>query len=210
MDISKLKELPLFKGLELEEIRSLIQESPSRVSSYRMGEIVARQGERVRALMILTQGRVRAQMIGEDQKRLTIDLLEAPQLLAPAFIYSTQNTFPVGVETMTESEILFLDREYFLDVMKRYPSVMRAFMREISDRSAFLSQKISLLSLQNLRERLIGYLRAHGQIGTQEEMAMLLGVARPSLGRVLSELIDEGIVTKRFGKYQLVNTLLKS
>ncbi|MDO4692156.1 MAG: Crp/Fnr family transcriptional regulator [Porphyromonadaceae bacterium] len=210
MDITLLKELSLFKGLDLEEIRTLIQESPSRVSSYKTGDIIARQGERVRALTILTRGRIRAQMTGEEQKRLTIDLLEAPELLAPAFIYSTQNTFPVGVEALSDSEVLFLDKEYFLDVMKRYPSVMRAFMREISDRSAFLSQKISLLSLQSLRERLICHLRTHGQIGTQEEMAMLLGVTRPSLGRILSELIDEGIVTKKSGKYLLIDSLVKN
>lgn len=203
MDIALMKSLPLFQSLEEEQIREILRDSPSRIVSYSSGAIVGRQGERVRALMILLEGKVRAQMIGEDDKRLTIDILTAPVLLAPAFVYSTANMLPVYVETIEPSRILFLDREYFLEVMKQHISVMRAFMQDISDKNAFLSKKINILSLKSLRDRLLGQLEAHGQIGTQEEMAMLLGVARPSLARVLGELIEEGIVTKEAGKYRI-------
>lgn len=194
--IKSLKALELFSALTEEEISHIINTSPGRLTSYRPSEVIIRQGDRVRALMILTKGRVRAQMEGAEHKRLTIDLLDAPCLLAPAFVYSSNPFSPVTAEVTEQAEVLFLDREYFIDVMKDYPNVMRSFMRDISDKSVFLSQKIGVLSLQTLRERLLRYLKTQPQVGTQEELAMLLGVTRPSLARVLSELMDEGLVCK--------------
>lgn len=202
--IQSLQSLDLFAALTAEEISHIVNTSPGRLASYRPTEVIIRQGDRVRALMILTRGRVRAQMEGAEQKRLTIDMLEAPCLLAPAFVYSSNSTSPVTAEVTEAAEVLFLDREYFLEVMKDYPSVMRSFMRDISDKSVFLSQKIVVLSLQTLRERLLRYLATEPRVGTQEELAMLLGVTRPSLSRVLSELIDEGLIRKSPHGYALI------
>lgn len=73
----------------------------------------------------------------------------------------------------------------------------------ISDRCNFLSNKINTLNLQSLRERLISYVRSHGIIGKQVDLALLLGVTRPALARVIGELVEEGILIKRDGEYQL-------
>lgn len=203
LDIKVLKTLDLFAALSLEDIANIVNSSPGRIVTYQPKENIMYQGGTIRALMILTKGSVRAQMEGEEQKRLTIDRLDAPTLLAPAFVYSSQNASPVTMEVTEAAEVLFLDREYFLQIMKEYPSVMRSFMRDISDKSVFLSQKIGILSLQTLRERLLHYLKTHKDIGTHEEIAMLLGVTRPSLSRVLAELIDEGVLHKEGGRYIL-------
>ena len=72
---------------------------------------------------------------------------------------------------------------------------MRNFIATISDRSLFLSRKLNEFALQSLKSRLLNYLKMHGGIHNQQEVAFILGVARPSLARALSELIAEGKVT---------------
>ena len=76
---------------------------------------------------------------------------------------------------------------------------MQNFLRIISDRSIFLSKKVNSFALQNLKERLLNYLHIHGDIKNQQEVANILGVARPSLARALSELANEELLrgTKR-------------
>ena len=46
-------------------------------------------------------------------------------------------------------------------------------------------------------------MRSHGIIGKQVDLALLLGVTRPALARVIGELVEEGILIKRDGEYQL-------
>lgn len=198
-----LRSLSLFEHASDEAIDELIHLSSTRLRSYEAGDIVARQGAEVHALLILITGIVRAQMMGAEGKRLTIDTLEAPNVLASAFVYSSEHRFPVAIEVTEPATILHLDKEQFLGFMSRHPSVMRAYLEMISDRCNFLSNKINTLNLQSLRERLISYVRSHGIIGKQIDLALLLGVTRPALARVIGELVEEGILIKHDGEYQL-------
>lgn len=201
--MNKLRQIPLFAEASDEGWKELLDKAPSHTRRYQAGDIIALQGSQVKSLLILTQGSVKAQMTSHEGKRLTVDTLTAPDLLASAFIYSTENKFPVSVEATEDCEIWHIDKEYFLGFMSRHKGVMRAFLRMISDRCAFLSQKINALNLQSLRERLIAYLKGNGTVGKQEELALLLGVTRPALARLLGELVEEGILYKDERGYRL-------
>ena len=54
-----------------------------------------------------------------------------------------------------------------------------------------------LLPYRILKTRLLAYLREHENPRSRQEIADILGVARPSLARVLSELADEGYTPDR-------------
>ena len=97
-----------------------------------------------------------------------------------------------------------MDRTRFEAFMHAQPAVMRNFIAIISDRSLFLSRKLNEFALQSLKSRLLNYLQMHGGIHNQQEVAFILGVARPSLARALSELIAEGKITMT-GKQVVLN-----
>lgn len=192
MNISTLLSLALFKGISEEALLPFVLSTPNAMRCYKAAEFVACQGDVCRSLFILCNGEVRTQMVNAEGKQLTIERIQAPSLLAPAFIFATENRFPVNVETIVPSEVLVLNKELFLDFMHQQPSVMRNFITLISDRSLFLSKRLNEFALQSLKERLLNYLQMHGSIANQQEVALVLGVARPSLARALAELQDEG------------------
>ena len=78
--------------------------------------------------------------------------------------------------------------------MHQYPVVIQNFLKMITDRSLFLSKKLNEFALQSLKSRLLNYVKMHGSIGSQQEVAHILGVARPSLARAISELSNEGCI----------------
>lgn len=57
--------------------------------------------------------------------------------------------------------MLVLNRTDFVDLMHREKIVMQNFLRIISDRSIFLSRKLNAFALQDLKTRLLAYLREH-------------------------------------------------
>ena len=125
--------------------------------------------------------------------------------MAPAFLYSSENFFPVTLKAETEVRIWTLSREGFLDLMTTDKNVLRNFLQHISDRSVFLSKKLNEFALQNLNERIVNYLKRHGQIQNIQEVASIIGVARPSLSRAISVLINEGVIEKEENRYKLKN-----
>ena len=83
---------------------------------------------------------------------------------------------------------------------------MHNFLRLVSDRTLFLSKKLNAFALQSLKSRLLNYLRMHGSILNQQEVAQILGVARPSLARALSELAGEGCIRMEGKEIQTIKT----
>ena len=200
-----LTRMSLFEGCEKEALHQLLREAPNSLRIYKEGEYIARQGDACRSLFILMKGNVKTQMENAEGKQLTIDWIKAPDILAPAFIYASENRFPVNVEATELCEVLVMDRARFEAFMHAQPAVMRNFIAIISDRSLFLSRKLNEFALQSLKSRLLNYVQMHGGIHNQQEVAFILGVARPSLARALSELIAEGKITMT-GKQVVLNT----
>lgn len=205
MHTEVLTQMSLFEGCEKEALHQLLREAPNSLRIYKEGEYIARQGDACRSLFILMKGNVKTQMENAEGKQLTIDWIKAPDILAPAFIYASENRFPVNVEATELCEVLVMDRARFEAFMHAQPAVMRNFIAIISDRSLFLSRKLNEFALQSLKSRLLNYVQMHGGIHNQQEVAFILGVARPSLARALSELIAEGKITMT-GKQVVLNT----
>ncbi len=175
MEIHTLLEMPPFQDITEEELLSLILAPEHAHRQYKPADFIAMQGEAYRSLFILCNGSVRTQMVSAEGKQLTIETLKAPQLLAPAFVFASENRFPVNIEAKEKCEILVINKNIFLEFLHQHPAVMRNFLQLVSDRT-------------------LNYLRMHGTILNQQEVAQILGVARPSLARALSELASEGCI----------------
>lgn len=194
MNVAILSEHPFFDGLKECELSALLEMPGNATRQYKEGDFIALQGDPCRALYILCEGNVRAQMVSPEGKQLTVDHLRAVELLAPAFLFASENRFPVNLEATERCEVVAVARDNFLEAMHVHPRLMQNFLRVISERSLFLSRKLNEFALLGLKERLLNFLKLHGAISNQQEVAYILGVARPSLARALSELVAEGRV----------------
>ena len=194
MEIHVLLKMQPFQGITEEQLLSLILAPEHTCRVYKPSDFIAMQGEIYRSLFILCSGSVRTQMVNAEGKQLTIETLKAPQLLAPAFVFSSENRFPVNIEAKEPCEILVVNKTAFLEFMHQHPIVMHNFLQLVSDRTLFLSKKLNAFALQSLKSRILNYLRMHGSILNQQEVAQILGVARPSLARALSELANENCI----------------
>lgn len=198
----ELYDFPLFEGCHIEKF---LLQTASRITTYREGDIIASQGSPCLSLMLLCSGSLSARMVNDEGREITIEILKAPEVLAPAFLYSSENRLPVTLKAETDVHVWTLSREGFLDLMEKDRNVLRNFLQNISDRSVFLSKKLNEFALQNLNERIINYLKRHGQIDNMQEAASIMGVARPSLSRAISMLINEGVIEKENNRYRLKN-----
>lgn len=169
---------------------------PHRRKEYKTGDLVVSAGDPCRSLMLLTQGVVETRMCGANGREVVIDQLKSPTLLAPAFLFAEDNTIPVEVTMHTDGTVWYINREAFFQFMTRHPHVLRAFLQTLSARSRFLSSKVKGFAVKGLRDRVLDHIRQHGAITSVAKTAEVLGVARPSLSRVISELLDEGLLSR--------------
>lgn len=191
MDINKLKELTLFSEMSRNEIEQVMSSSGTRSKKYSKGDVIHYQGDEVTGLYILCEGCIKNIMDNEFGKSVTVEKMNAPALFAPAFIFATDNHFPVTVVALTECEVAVVPRESLLKQMKEYDYLMLSILKITSDRCSFLSRRLREFALFDLKTRIRDYIKHNGPITNQAEVAQILGVARPSLARALSEIARE-------------------
>ena len=193
--MEELKKLKLFAHCSDEALERLLSQ-PCRRQQYAAGKLILRAGDPCRSLMILVEGRADARMMGEEGREVLVDHLKAPMLLAPAFLFADNNVVPVEVTALTDCVVWHINREAFFEFMQHEPTVLRTFLEILSERGRFLSRKMRTFAVNSLRNRVIEYLEANGSITSVAAAAEQLGATRPSLSRVLSEMVSEGLITK--------------
>ena len=200
---SKLKFCNLFDGLDETEIESLVSKVVYRVKKYGKDDIIALSGDSIISQLLVVEGAVKGEMIDFTGRTIKIEDIESPRLLAPAFMFGDNNNFPVNIVANNEVVILSFSRDEFLKLLTLSGRVLRNYLDIISNRAQFLSVKMKFLSFQTIKGKIANYLLAiSAKTGTrvlklqksQEELAELFGVTRPSLARAVRELDRDGII----------------
>ena len=199
----KIYDMPLFDGCDRAVVEDILDRSFSRFSSYRKGEFIAMQNSACRSLFLLCEGSVYAQMTSSEGRELTLDTLSAPDTLASAFIFGTENRYPVSIVANSDCRLWVVGRESILQIIEQDNSVLRNFLTILSDHSLFLSRRINEFALQSLSSRLVSYLKDHHAVRNLQETAFILGVARPSLSRMIAQMVEQGTIRKTDEGYVL-------
>ena len=193
--LKELQRFELFSSCSeavLQELLSL----PYRRKEYKAGDMVVRVGDTCDWLMLLAEGNVESRMGAQSGKEVVIEKMQAPMILAPAFLFAKNSTIPVEVSMTTDGVVWYIHREAFFKFMTAHPDVLKRFLEILSDRSHFLSGKVRSFAVKSLRDRVLDFIRQHDAITNVAEAAEMLGVARPSLSRLIADLQDEGVLER--------------
>lgn len=201
---NEIYEMPLFRGGNKDTIGRIMHDFPSRYVHYKKGDTIAMQGNACRSLYILCEGSVYAKMISEEGKEFTLDTLSAPDVLASAFVFSSEGIFPVTILANSDCDLWIVSKESLLRIIESEPLVLRNYLTVISDHSMFLSKRLNEFALQTLSSRIMSYIEQNGSIQNLQEAAFILGVARPSLSRAVLQLVGQGVLKKENRGYVLV------
>lgn len=193
---------PVFQGVDPGVLKLLLSDLHVQIRQYRTDDLIASQGDRVERMMILLTGSVRGEMTDHAGHLVKIEDIEAPRPIAGAFLFGKENIYPVHVLANTEVRLLTLSRTDFLELLRKSPEILTNYLNLLSGRSQFLAKKIQLLSLKSIRAKIAHYLlelrRDDASViripESQQSIADLFGVARPSVARAFKQLEDEGIL----------------
>jgi len=162
IEIAQLQRTPVFEGVAASVIEKFLAETPQALRSYAKGDFIAIEGDVCSRVYLLYDGSVIAHMTGNDGKKLIIEEIKEPCILASAFMFASDNRFPVTAEVSSdEATVLVFGRDVFVKLMQSHTQVLNNFIRAISDRSLLLSQRLKASALQSLRVRLAHFLYEH-------------------------------------------------
>ncbi|HLN73861.1 MAG: Crp/Fnr family transcriptional regulator [Methylococcaceae bacterium] len=203
----------IFSGLAPEDINTLFNQIHYQVRTYGKNEVITSAGDLCDRLLIVQRGSVKAEMNDYSGKTIKIEDLGVPQPLATAFLFGKQNRFPVTVSANTEVEMVSILKPEFVKLLQMNSLILNNYLNTISTRAQFLSQKLKFLSFKTIKQKIAHYLleKAGDNLHTvevpqsQEQLAEMFGVARPSLSRTLGEMVQEGLIVTQRRSIKILN-----
>ena len=201
---SILTECPLFRGLTEDQIHEVIDgRGDYTLADYRDGELIARRDTAYSGLMIIVRGKVHGEMPAASGRPVTIEPLEAPQLIAPAFLFGGYNKLPIDVIADGDVTIMTIHRGYIFELMQNNVVIMSNFVDILSNRANVWSKKIYYLSFRSLREKVANYLLDHTHADNSAllmpdiaETASYFDATRSALQTVLDEMAKKRLVRR--------------
>ena len=210
--IEILKETVVFNGIDEKTIKNILEKTKYEIKKYSPNESLAFRGDEVRGLYIILKGTLTTEMLTEEGNVIKIEELVPSDVIASAFVFGKKNSFPVDLNAKDEAEILFIERKEFLKILFSKEKILENFLNEVSNKTQLLTSKIwNSFNNKTIKKKFCDYVKKNQKnslfsIQNLGALAEYFGVERPSLSRVLSDLVkDEKLERIGRNKYKILD-----
>jgi len=215
----------LFKNLSTKKIENLLSQINYSIKNYENNEILFWEDSPCNELSIIIKGSIRIESINYSGKVLIVRQIGENKIFGEGLIFSDKNFYPVNVVAQKiNTEVLHLKKSEILKLFQLNQEISRNFISILSNKMTFLNQKVRLLALSTIRQKISLYLLEEYKgnqslkipiLTSKKNLADLFAIARPSLSRELMVMKSEGIIDYDLNSFyikdlqKLKNTLLE-
>lgn len=215
--IPVLQKTQLFSGIGEEETEAMLNCLQARLRSYKKGEFVLRQGERLDKIMVLAEGKLHIQRDDHWGNRSIINMISPSEMFGEAFAAPESGAILNDVLAVEDSVVLLFDVNRIITVCPsacRYHSkVVQNLFCAISEKNRKLVQKLGYMSERTTRGKLIAYLsdeaKRHNSSKftipfNRQQLADYLSVDRSAMSAELCRMRDEGLLKFQKNRFVLL------
>jgi CRP-like cAMP-binding protein len=193
----------LFKGLNESKVLEEIKNINCTIREYSKDEVIALEDSSCSAVAIVLEGEIELQKIYASGKVFILRKLQPSEVFGEVVVFSNKNTYPATIVSSTHSKIMFFSKEGILNLCRIDEEFLNNFMKLMSSKILTLNSKLKEMSFKNIREKLANFILEEykGQNSlklklkdSKKNIALNLGVLRPSLSRELMRMREEGII----------------
>ena len=212
-----LKRTKLFSGVADDEINSMLSCLDARLQSYKKGEYVLRQGERLNSITVLVSGELYIQRDDYWGNRSIVNRIDVGEMFGEAYIAPESGALLNDVIAVEDSTVIFFDVRRIITVCSsacRFHSmVVQNLFFAISEKNRALIQKLGHISKRTTREKLISYLSEEAKRQNsasfvipfnRQQLADFLSVDRSAMSNELCKMRDEGLLEFEKNKFKLL------
>jgi len=210
---------PWFSSLPPADAESLLAEAT--LLRLTPGDMAFEQGEAVdsrpqHAFFGVLSGMLKASVLDTNGKETILSIIEPGNWFGEVALLDPMPRFH-SLIAVQDTELLAVSQQHFHALMQR-ASFAAAVARQVAMRQRLLYELMTDWALYPVRERLARRLAmlARGDLSqsedghrslrtSQEVLAMLLGVSRPTLNKELNALVDEGAIKLLYGRIEIID-----
>lgn len=205
--IKKIKNNILFKGINEEEIKTILACSKSYVQVFEDNETVFERQDVVKNIGIVIEGSFNLVTQKYNGTRVIVTSLVQNDMFGEALIFSSEKKSPYDLVSSGKSKAIFIPYSVFINMCKEvcsfHTTLINNMLTILSDKIIMLNNKMHILNSDSIKEKIAVYLisiyKKTNKLTFEmpmkrQELSEFLNVTRPSLSREFSNMQSEGII----------------
>ena len=199
------REVPLFAGLEDEDLESLIAAANRR--KYPKDGVIFFENDVGDALFMILSGRVKVTILSDDGREIILAMLSDANFFGEMSLLDNEPRSATAI-ALQETEMVVLHQRDFLSIVEKRPRVLINLLSVLSSRLRKANQQIGNLALHDVYGRVArillemasedGTRQADGRVTfrrpTHQEIANMIGATRETVSRMISDLHRQGYI----------------
>ncbi|MCL2884661.1 MAG: Crp/Fnr family transcriptional regulator [Oscillospiraceae bacterium] len=206
VDFPLLKTVPLFRGIADEERRDLLNCLGARVRRVPKNGVLLRAGDPPRHIGVVLSGTLHIIKETEDGGSTLVAPVVPGEIFAEALCCAGVAESPVTVLADEAASVLLLRFDHVLGICQNacpyHRKLLENLLKLVAEKSLYLQNRLDILSLKSIREKLLRYLtpraqRPHAPFTVpfnREQLAAYLGVERSALSHELMKMKHDGLL----------------
>ena len=193
----------IFTHCALEELKSI--SSNKSCTMYKRGQAIFQEGNKPFGVFCLNEGKVKVTKLGSEGKEQIVRLAKPGDTMGYRALLS-DTRYSASAVALEDTKVCFIASEDFNQLIAKNYLVAKDMMRMLSNALADAEISIAQLATKPVRERLAEALlllrKVYGKPNeeftialSRDDLASLVGTAKETAIRFLSELKDEGVVS---------------
>jgi CRP-like cAMP-binding protein len=197
----------------MEALMNLAQDREER--SYRKKDYIFKEGEYPKQVFYLNKGKVKTYKANDDGKELIMSLYKEGDFLG--FLPMLQSTtYPETAVALEDSIISIIPQKDFFELLHNNPSVASNFLKNLAKELTDKEDQLIDLAYNSVRKRVADALVRlqerykeendhHFTISIlRDDLASMVGTAKETVIRTLSDFKDEGIIDIKGSKITIL------
>jgi CRP/FNR family transcriptional regulator len=206
--LETLKRIKFFKDLPENTLKKIAEISlPVYVKK---GRTIFTKNSKATGFYILKEGKLKLYTIEPFSGKEQVVKIVKPVAMFGEAASLVGEYFPVNVEALEDSEIIYIDREKFLELVKEHPEICLSVANVLAKRLYHFINLVEILSIGSAVPRVAKYILQHQTDGVVEDfkttlVANILGLTPEAVSRALSNLRNSGIIKKERKKIYIID-----
>lgn len=214
--VPMLKQTKLFAGVEEEDVFSMLSCLGARLRTYKKGEYVLRQGQRLSDILVLAEGSLYIQKDDYWGNRSILGHIGVGETFGEAYASPESGALLNDVVAVENSSVFFFDVKRVIttcsSACRFHTLVVQNLFFAISEKNRSLVQKLDYLSRRTTREKLISYLSEEAKKQNsayftipfnRQQLADYLSVDRSAMSNELCKMRDDGLLEFEKNRFKL-------
>ncbi|MBE5955522.1 MAG: Crp/Fnr family transcriptional regulator [Lachnospiraceae bacterium] len=202
-----LKHTQLFAGIGETEISAMLNCLQATLRTYKKGDYVFREGERLDKITVLVDGKLLIQKDDFWGNRSIVNVIRIGEMFGEAYIAPESGSILNDVIAEENSVVIFFDVHRILttcpSACRFHSMIIENLFFAISEKNRKLVQKIGHISKRTTRAKLLSYLSEESKLHNsnhftipfnRQQLADFLSVDRSAMSNELGKMRDEGLI----------------